>query len=580
MGGLGDLVILSSSLLALSERTPWRPLVLATLPKHVPVLQGLPFLKKVITIPEAEMERWFKVYDLRWTVEPPTIGTGKLPLETYISKDRSDIFDALLGVQSRKEFSVAVNPAAKIKLLEILPQKPPLIALNATCASATRCFPPEYIEPLARLLRDFGTPVLCGKTESWSRHLAKISIQGIVNLIDRLTVLEFIALLSFADFVITADTSSYHIAAALKKKTLVVFGNIEPHTRTTYYPTVTAISPEPAEVNCFPCWDQPQLCKRPATEFGGKCMRVFPPQRIFEAFCSISAYKMRGNVQREVHRVIEPTWPPVHPAKRIAFVHDCSIDYHGGAELCVKTIVELGRRRRHIIKVFGQDDDLTLLKNFDLIILSNIWRFPLPDMEIILLALEKVPHIKWEHDHRSLDPMAENKYPRELFAKQIFKHSKLNIFGSPAHRQNYRDELGTDGVCIFPPFDVDLFRSNGQNRIPGSVLVPSAKKNGEQLKKYMEEHPHLTFNLLEDNPIPPGKMPDLYAQNEIVVHLPEQRWSCERVIFEAALCGCQVVTNDNAQGVSWGLDLSDPESLRDRLRNTPQVFWQFIEGAL
>lgn len=284
MGGLGDVTILSSSLSALKEKIPHRPLVFATMPHNVPVLMGAEYLERIITIEEAERQPWFKVFDCRWGVEPPNIGPGKTTWHDYTSTDRSDIFDRLLGVQSKKEFSIAVDKKAAAQVQALLSGlKRPLVGIAPTSRSPIRCIPPEFVHPMSSLVTQTmkARVVLFGKTEPWSKPLAAISGDKILNLIDLLDVKEMVALVNSLDYIISPDTATYHVAAALKKPCLAIFGNIEPHTRTTYYTTVKAVFPY-GELPCIPCWDVPHVCHRVPNMFGAPCMRLFTPQRIIE----------------------------------------------------------------------------------------------------------------------------------------------------------------------------------------------------------------------------------------------------------------------------------------------------------
>ncbi len=308
MGGLGDLANLSSSLLALAQKEPWRPLVLATLPHNVPLLQGVDYLDRVIPLDESRKhlpapevfpeEDWFRIYDCRWGVEPPNIGPGRTSWENYIGRDRSDIFDDLLGVRNgHKKFSLPVDQKSLGEVRTLLSKKKRLIGLAPTSKSPVRCMPPEFIRPMANLIiEQYGAEVvLFGKTEDWSKGEAGIHGVGINNLIDILSVKEMVALISLLDVVISPDTGIYHVAAALEKKCLALFGNIHPNTRTTYYPTVKSLHPtnyysmkELSGVllpcNPFPCWDVPYSCSglQPG-QYGAHCIRLLTPERIVDA---------------------------------------------------------------------------------------------------------------------------------------------------------------------------------------------------------------------------------------------------------------------------------------------------------
>jgi ADP-heptose:LPS heptosyltransferase len=290
MGGVGDLAILSSSLLALKEKEPWRPLVLATRKENMPLLEGAKFLDRIIYWEDWEKESWFRVYDLRFAVEPPNIGPGKNTWENYTERDRSDIFDELLGVRNgHKNFSIPVDEATMAKMSMVLDGLPrPIIAVSPTSKSPIRAIPVDYVLPLLHLLLP-NSVVLFGTALYWSEPLAQIQGPGMINLMNKTSIKEGAAICALADLVISPDSGMYHVSAALGTKTLVLFGNIHPKTRITYYPTVRFLYPE-GERNCIPCYDVPERTKRCRPDNpgdGSKCMRFLTPERIVAAARSL-----------------------------------------------------------------------------------------------------------------------------------------------------------------------------------------------------------------------------------------------------------------------------------------------------
>jgi hypothetical protein len=142
----------------------------------------------------------------------------------------------------------------------------------------------------------------------------------------------------------------------------------------------------------------------------------------------------------------------------VAFVHDTPLNFDGGAEISSRLVIEIGRYLGYDNEVFSLNDKLNTLFDYDFIILSNIWRFDQDAMGIIMQAIRKVPYVKYEHDYRSLEEMAEGKYPRADYAQKIFDNSALNIFMSPDHKREHRRVLGVDGICIPGPVNVDRFK--------------------------------------------------------------------------------------------------------------------------
>lgn len=284
MGGIGDLIMLSSGLRELKRRNAKEPLTMATLEQHVPFMKGLGFLDRCIPISALDRFVFDKLIDLRFAVEPPQLGQAcRGTWEDYTTKDRSDVFDELLGVYPcPKRFQFPVDVAALKKMRTATKTLDfGFILLNCSMVAAARSIIPRYVKPICSMIRKMGlNVVLCGASQPWNEPLKEISGDGIVNLVDKTTLEELIALVSMANLVVTPDTGTLHIAGALGKWTLGLFGNINPRTRISYYPTVRPLYRH-GELPCQPCWDLHKCMEQP--EKGSKCMALLKPSAIFEA---------------------------------------------------------------------------------------------------------------------------------------------------------------------------------------------------------------------------------------------------------------------------------------------------------
>jgi hypothetical protein len=106
-----------------------------------------------------------------------------------------------------------------------------------------------------------------------------------------------------------------------------------------------------------------------------------------------------------------------------------------------------------------------------------------------------------------------------------------------------------------------------------------AVRGNKDLMEWRHRNPGIELHYM-NKVVPPTQMPEQYSSYEYFVHLPIVKWSCERVVFEAALCGCKVVTNNNAEGVSWGLNLEDPEGLRAWIKGHQGDFWREVNSRV
>jgi ADP-heptose:LPS heptosyltransferase len=301
MGGIGDLVMLSSALKQLKKDNPKKDISLATIPNHIPLMEGVSYLKDVFSISDIPKKGHFdKVIDLRYAVEPPQIGPGKLSWNLYTNKNRVDNFETLVGVKSeKKDFEVFLDKEAKKRVKGLTKGLGKFIAVQSVITSIYRTLPPEYIEPLCDLIiKKLKVPVvLFGKAEAdglwWctgkegTPNILEIKKKGVLNLIDKLDLKEMVALISIANVVVGPDSGAVHLAGAFKKKCVAVFGNIDPYTRTLYYPTVTNLYPK-GELDCIPCWDVAGECKNLSRKTkigptaGSECMRLLTPDRILD----------------------------------------------------------------------------------------------------------------------------------------------------------------------------------------------------------------------------------------------------------------------------------------------------------
>ncbi len=287
MGGIGDLILLSSGLRELKKRMNKEPLIFATLKNNIDFMRDLGIVNKVIDIDDLEGYKFDKVIDLRFSVEPPELGkTCKGTWESYTTEDRSDAFDKLLGVYPcPKRFVVPEHKKTTSKMKRYIGDG--FILVCASMVASARSIPPVYIKPLCqKILRKLKkSVVLIGQSQPWNKNLVNISGEGITNLIDKTSLNEMISLCKLANVVVTPDTGTLHVAGALGTKTLGIFGNINPRTRVSYYKNVKTLYSH-GVLSCLPCWDlHPCHWKH---DRGVECMRLITPDMIvneLEAMC-------------------------------------------------------------------------------------------------------------------------------------------------------------------------------------------------------------------------------------------------------------------------------------------------------
>jgi hypothetical protein len=85
--------------------------------------------------------------------------------------------------------------------------------------------------------------------------------------------------------------------------------------------------------------------------------------------------------------------------------------------------------------------------------------------------------------------------------------------------------------------------------------------------------------------VPYEKMPEVYSAHQYLVHILDGWGANERVIWEASLCGCQIVANKMVGGLSWGnegfnVNLTGGIIVREWLEKAPYLFWREIDDRM
>jgi ADP-heptose:LPS heptosyltransferase len=159
----------------------------------------------------------------------------------------------------------------------------PAVGLNTGAGSKfeTKQWPEEHFLNLIRLLqrqRRINIFLLGGPREAaLNARLQKRSPAPVFHTGTDNTLLEFAGFLSFMDVVVCSDTLAMHLAIALKKKTVVLFGPTCPQEIDLYDRGVKLFS----GADCAPCYKQ--TCGH------RKCLRAISPEQVFQTVQSLLA---------------------------------------------------------------------------------------------------------------------------------------------------------------------------------------------------------------------------------------------------------------------------------------------------
>lgn len=259
MGGIGDILMMTPGLKALHRKFPEREIHFAV-PRafHTLLAHNPDVVLKDINDEVLHQKDYFALYNL---TECPAsrVESATLP---NVRKNRIDIFSAAMGISKKQQNRVGRKPVYAVTEDEkawaenffaergLVPEQ--CIAVQPYAEDSYRNYP--HMKELIFRLADT-QPVLA---------LHNASLQGFdhqrVLKIDHYPLRQSIALLALCKMLIAVDSSFVHIAAALDKKTLALFGPIDGAVRTKHYSHCKILHGY-EKVGCGACWrNQGMMC--------------------------------------------------------------------------------------------------------------------------------------------------------------------------------------------------------------------------------------------------------------------------------------------------------------------------------
>ncbi|MGE3954099.1 MAG: lipopolysaccharide heptosyltransferase II [Parachlamydiales bacterium] len=193
------------------------------------------FLNEGLPLPKT-IEEQHLVLTYKALLEPLGISPSATKPRLYLQPDEIEAARALLAKRG-------VPPGAKI------------VGVNPGAAyGSAKCWLPErFREVIERLLEDPNLYVLCFGDSSGAPLVKQICSglpNRVINLAGGTTLRELVALISLCDVVLTNDSGPMHIAAAMKRPLVAIFGSTS-DLKTGPYGEATVIH---KHVFCSPCY--------------------------------------------------------------------------------------------------------------------------------------------------------------------------------------------------------------------------------------------------------------------------------------------------------------------------------------
>jgi len=206
-------------------------------------------------------------------------------------------------------------------------------------------------------------------------------------------------------------------------------------------------------------------------------------------------------------------------------------------------------------------------------------------------ATPRCPHKSPVHLVRNL---ALRDFGQKCFAldplvRKLFKRSVLNVYVSPLHEKTIERILGAvvlpQSFVLKPMIDSKAFCDQGRERDIDYLFVGvigEAKGLSAMRERFRDADIHfvgkvapgekLDFGTYHGS-VPYHEIPDFMNRAKHFVFLPRWPEPQGRVVIEAALCGCKLVTNQNVGATSFPFDICNPANFA----HANDEFWDAIE---
>lgn len=276
---------------------------------------------------------------------------------------------------------------------------------------------------------------------------------------------------------------------------------------------------------------------------------------------------------------------------RVIFVADLFAEnYAGGAELTTEALIK--KSPFEVIKIHARNltmDHLRAHKD-DTWVFGN---FASLDFNLIPAIATNLRYTVLEYDYkfckyRSIEKhLAESGQPCDCHEKEIgkivsaFYYAADHVFWmSQDQKKRYTDRFPfldeKNSTVLSSVFDDHFFSSvsslTNKGKRSGWIVLGSKSwiKGADDAERWCIDN-NKKYEIVWD--VPYDQMLQRLATSEGFVYLPKGGDTCPRMVIEAKLLGCEVVTNGNVQHAQEEWFQGLPDDVCAYLRNRPDVFW-------
>ncbi len=281
MGGIGDLLMMTPGLRALSKRYSQK-IKMVVPAKYFSIFENLPFVELVdmdgAAVDVANASKWFNL-----SVCPAT--AYEAPNRPFARKGRVELFAGGMGIPlkllnrtgQRIQINLRLEEQAFCEEFRIANDfgKRPLVGIQPFSREEYRNYPP-VAELMRELTRHYDVLVFHHRADGLPSGARIFSTAGC-------SVRNSFALVSILDALVTVDSSFMHAASAFDVPVVALFGPIDGEVRTRHLERVKVVSLKD-QFPCSPCWrNEDEVCHVTQHVGVSPCMAAIPRHLIVEA---------------------------------------------------------------------------------------------------------------------------------------------------------------------------------------------------------------------------------------------------------------------------------------------------------
>lgn len=279
LGGIGDVLMTTPLLKAIKVMLPNCELTYATDLQYsqgalADIIKHNPHVDKLVSFHDA------RDVDYDYAVDITTTGLNR-EKPGSIPANRIDMFAEAVGIDIRADpvptyiIEGIEHEWAKGFIKEHVEEGRTLIAIQTRSNDARRTWPQGHVAKLLELLAedksihtfvfDWGDTV-----KTWEKYQAD-NVQVVADL----QLVKVASILDQCEVVVCPDSGLLHLAGALQKKIVTIFGPIPPESRCNYYTNCTALT---KRLPCSFCWYHPKCVMDNREKFA--CLTGVSPEEV------------------------------------------------------------------------------------------------------------------------------------------------------------------------------------------------------------------------------------------------------------------------------------------------------------